>query len=67
MLVIVKIAVPVEVKITDKSCVVLARDIEGNAVILGYNNLNQLKEMIKVLRKKIRKAEKEMKKEDKKK
>ena len=67
MLVIVKIAVPVEVKITDKSCVVLARDIEGNAIILGYNNLNQLKEMIKVLRKKIRKAEKEMKKEDKKK
>jgi len=63
----VKIAVPVEVKITDKSCVVLARDIEGNAIILGYNNLNQLKEMIKVLRKKIRKAEKEMKKEDKKK
>ena len=67
MLVVVKIAVPIEVKVTDKSCVVLARDIEGNAVILGYNNLSQLKEMIKVLRKKIRKAEKEMKKEGKKK
>jgi len=58
MLITTVAVTPVDVKVLKKSCVLLAEDVEGNTIMVGYNNLYELKKVVKMLMEKIEEAEK---------